>query len=147
MGNNRTVKNWTDERVDDCVVAPHRYTFDSTSSYRDATDFREFLAGVPYKEGDVVYIERVEGGQKVAKRAKIYSVWFERDRFGDRRERFHVQFETKKGTWSKVWERTWCGYIQRGYQLAGLAPDLDAADAMARAHKAKLRRANMKVAG
>jgi hypothetical protein len=134
------VKNWSaDEKVEDAEIAPHRYTFDSSSDYRDAEDYREFIAGVPYKVGEVVYVERYGKGCKVAKRARIVDVWFERDRYGDRRELYRAQFETEKGLWAKVAEKTYAGPIQRGYQLAGLAPDLDEADRMAAENRAKLK--------
>lgn len=139
------VKNWSaDERVEDAQVEPHRYTYaDFDDGYRDAPDFREFLAGVPYKEGEVVYVEAFDPktGRKVAKRAKVADVWFDRDRFGDRREMFRLQLETAKGIWAKVGTKAWAGQIQRGYQLAGLAPDCDEADRRAEEYRAKMKAA------
>jgi hypothetical protein len=133
------VKEWSaDEKVEDAAVAPHRYTFDSSSDYRDAEDYQAFIAGVPYKEGEVVYVERYGEGCKLAKKARIVHVWYERDRFGDRRELYRAQFETAKGLWSKVAEKTYAGPIQRGYQLAGLAPDLDEADRRSAEFKRRL---------
>lgn len=136
------VKDWSaDEKVEDAQVEPHRYLYaDFDDAYRDATDFREFLAGVPYKEGDVVFVEhRNDDGSKVAKRAKVAFVWFDRDRFGDRQELYRLQLETAKGLWAKVGTKAWAGHIQRGYQLAGLAPDCDEADRRAEEYRAKMK--------
>lgn len=104
-------------------VAPHRYLWDHDSNYRWADSYKEFMAGVPYKEGDVVYIQ-ADGN---ARKAFIVSVWFERDQFNDRREKYKVLVANKKGdAFSKQWEWTHPGFVQRGYQAAGLAPDIPA---------------------
>lgn len=48
------------------------------------------------------------------------------DRDGERHAKYRVQFETKRGTGSQQWHwhYTYPGPIQRGYQLAGLAPEM-----------------------
>lgn len=140
----RIVKGWTEERVEDTPVAPHRYTFEGSPDELDygvlirdgkagaTARWRESLA---YKAGEVVMVAAGE----VASRARILDVFPDfNDYMGEFRPKYRVQRETKAGTWSKVWEYTWPGFIQRGYQRAGLAPDLDAADERAKAAKAKM---------
>lgn len=124
----RMVKNWTPIKVEEIEVAPHRYRWDGAvgadgnrlGDIALADDFRAARACIPYKEGEVVYIER---GDK-AVRALIYRAAIGRDRYGDRREWYNVQPETASGTFSKLWERVHPGFIQRGYQRAGLAPEI-----------------------
>lgn len=116
---------WKPEKVEDTPVAPHRYLYnDFDDSYRwdhnQPGGYRDFINAVPYKKGDVVW---VKDGDK-AKRARIMDIAAEFDRYGDRREKFRVQFETAKGEWSKLWTYTYPGPIQRGYQMMGLAPDM-----------------------
>lgn len=138
------IRAWSaDEKVADAQVAPHRYTYEGfDDGYRDAKDFREFLAGVPYSEGEVVFVEYVENdGRKVAKRAKVAHVWFDRNRYGERQELYRLQLETAKGVWAKVGTKAWAGQVQRGYQLAGLAPDCDEADRQAEETRARLKAA------
>lgn len=88
--------------------------FSDAADYGTAADFDEFLRRVQYKPGDVVW---VEVGPE-AKRARIIGIYPERDRHGFRRPKFRVQFETQAGTWSKNWEHTHPGFVQRGYQKA-----------------------------
>jgi hypothetical protein len=118
----RIVRGWTPDKVADATVAPHRYTWDGKGQpdLDECKGYREILAAIPYKEGEAVYVQR---GERAVK-ARIYRVHYERDRFGERRAVFMVQFETAAGLWSKAWARTWAGFIQRGYALAGLAPDV-----------------------
>lgn len=124
----RIVKDWKPIKADDVEVAPHRYRFDGTIDAEGkpigdiafAESFDAAKACVPYKQGEVVYIER--GGQAV--RALIYVAFWSRDSAGFRREFYNVQPETAAGTFSKLWERVYAGQVQRGYQRAGLAPDV-----------------------
>jgi hypothetical protein len=119
----RIVKNWTPDRVEDAEVAPHLYTFDGANTPDgDELTWQEFKAKIPYKEGDVVYVE--ENGAAV--KARILNVFFERTFLGERREKFKIQTETKRGLWSKSWTYTYPGFIQRGYKRAGLAEDVPA---------------------
>lgn len=124
----RLVKDWKPELVAEAEVAPHRYLWSGTigadgerlAEPGEAETYDEFKARVPYKVGEVVYVDR--GGR--AYKARILWVLYDRDRFGDRRELYRVQYETASGHWSKLWENAWSGFVQRGYKLAGLAPDV-----------------------
>lgn len=125
----RIVRNWTADRVEDAVVAPHRYTWAEGDSNRpDAAALDRFCrladwkAALPYQVGDVVWLE-VSPTRAV--RARIHIIIRQWDRFGDARPLYRVQVETAKGLWSKHWINAWAGHIQRGYYLAGLAPDLE----------------------
>ena len=114
-------EKWDSRKVDECQIAPHRYTWDGKhGEYENAKTVTEFIRGVPYKAGDVVFVAYGD----VAKRALITHVGAYRDRFGDRKEWFQVLLETKRGEWARVWNRTYPGPIQRGYKLAGRAPDI-----------------------
>jgi len=125
----RLVRAWKPERVEDYEVAPHRYLYNdpptAALSFGKPESFGAWFDSIPYKEGEVVYIDC--GGAE-PKRAKIYAVVVERDLYGERREVYKVQYETKAGLFSKLWEKTSPGYVQRGYQKAGLAPDVPAND-------------------
>lgn len=113
-----------DTLVKDYEVAPHRYIVNGfDDSYRYADNARDYVAGIPYKRGDVIYVEH--NGK--AKKALVHNIVFDRDRYGDRRDCYNVQLETLKGRWAKLWVRKWPGHIQRGYHLAGLAPDMEGA--------------------
>lgn len=114
---------WPATPVSAHEIAPHRYLWtDADDSWRNAPDYKTFKAGIPYKQGEVIWVQY---GDK-AKRAIIVSVLSERTYHGDRREVYHVALETTKGMWSKVWYKTYPGLVQRGYQLAGLAPEMPA---------------------
>lgn len=122
----RLVRNWTEEMVDGCVVAPHRYTWDREGAEEALADpanarIRDWKAALPYQMGDVLWVER--NGKPV--RARILYIVVDYDRYGDRRPAYQCQTETAKGAWSKVWQRFYPGHVQRGYLLAGLAPDLE----------------------
>ena len=134
----RIVRDWKPLRVADLPVAPHRYHWDNPPpDLDDFDDYKAMKAAIPYSEGEVVYIER--GGKAV--RALIYvASYYRSDYDGCRRAYFKVQVETAEGLFSKLWEKTWPGFIQRGYQLAGLAPDVDAADATAKAAERRRKR-------
>lgn len=125
----RMVKDWEPELVASAEVAPHRYGWLATlrpdgseaKSFEVCNTYAERMENVPYREGEVVYIDR--NGEAV--KARIYRVMTTmRDRFGDRREAYKVQYATASGHWSKLWEMAHPGYIQRGYKLAGLALDI-----------------------
>lgn len=114
---------YDDRPVEACAVAPHRYTWEGQDNpYQHAKRVTDFLRGVAYQKGDVVYVER--NGAPV--KALILYVGCSRDSWGDRREWFKVLLATRKGKWSGAWHRTYPGFVQRGYQLAGLAPDVPA---------------------
>ncbi|QGH74929.1 hypothetical protein MAL1_00183 [Bacteriophage DSS3_MAL1] len=119
----RTIRNWTAEKVDDTPVAEHRYRWDREDDLDPtpgAMPIREFRAAAPYQPGDVVYVQRGDG----AKKARVMLVLVNYDRWGDRCHAYRVQLETKAGLWSKNWIITYPGFIQRGYQQAGLAPEM-----------------------
>lgn len=133
MTRRRMSPQWRTGLVSEAEVAPHRYLYSGfDDDWRYADSYKEFMAGVPYKEGDVVYLQGFASdgpgkpGKPAPVKARVIGVFYERDRFGDRREKYRVQRETKKGTWSLLWEYTFAGPIQRGYQQAGLAPDMPA---------------------
>ena len=120
----RIIKDWKPGKVEDTPVAPHRYLWTGTNDdYRDrdlVPRIRDAKNMVPYQPGEVVY---VKDGDAV-KRARIMQIHFEMDRYGDRREKFKVQFETGNGLWSKLFSYTYPGPVQRGYQKLGLAPEM-----------------------
>ena len=112
-------------RADDAPVAPHRYTWDGTGVDLDSfgpDQYREMCAAVAYQPGDVVCLERYG----VPLKALVLNFWVRRsDWDGSRKVTYRVAVETAKGAWSKQWEMTHPGFIQRGYLAAGLAPDLE----------------------
>lgn len=101
-------------------VAPHRYKWDAVTPDDLAITWREVRDAAPYKAGEVVYEERGEG----FRRAYIYGVNVEMGYDGFWRECYTVFPETKSGEWSKLYHKTHPGFIQRGYQRAGLAPEM-----------------------
>lgn len=106
-------------------TAPHRYRWDRDEPEPKDDSRAAFLNTVPYSVGEIVYVAR--DGKPV--RARIIGVFTERNRFEERCVKFRVQFETKAGTWSRQWYYTYPGPIQRGYALAGLAPDMPKSEA------------------
>jgi hypothetical protein len=127
MGNSRAVKNWIEEKVDPASVAPHRYTWDrvgpedALAAPGDKHSIREWREALPYQPTEVIWVER--SGQPVLARIQHIVVGY--DRFGDRQAIYQCQTATAAGVWSKVWMRFYPGHVQRGYHLAGLAPDLE----------------------
>lgn len=127
----RVWKQWTPDKVEDALVAPHRFLWSgavgpngaSVGDLWAARSYDEAKACYSYVEGDVVYIESGYDAVKFRIIARLYSY---RDRHGDRAEVYRGVRETRKGLWSKQWEDVHPGFIQRGYQRAGLAPDVDA---------------------
>lgn len=133
MTRRRMSQEWRTGFVSEATVAPHRYLYTGMNDdWRYSDDYKTFMAGIPYREGEVVYIEGYasDGPGKPAKqaplKARVIGLFYELDRYGDRREKYRIQRETKKGTWSLLWEYTFPGQIQRGYQQAGLAPEMPA---------------------
>lgn len=119
----RTIRDWTPEKVEDAAVAPHRYRWDREDDLdptHGAMPIRDFRAAAPYQPGDVVY---VQCGDEV-KKARVMLVLVDYDLWGDRRHGYRVQLETKAGLWAKNWIVTHPGFIQRGYQKMGLAPEM-----------------------
>lgn len=102
-------------------VSPHRYRWDRGDDHEQPEQsYAEWHAAVAYKPGEVVYVD-VSG---VATLARVLYVFCERNRFDERQAKYRVQLATKRGTWAGSWVYTWPGFIQRGYALAGLAPDV-----------------------
>jgi hypothetical protein len=129
MGRNtREIRGWTEEKVEGCAVAPHRYLWSRQGAEDDLAEpgssrIAEWKAALPYQRGEVIWV--ANGGRISAIRARILDIIVDYDRYGDRRPIYQCQTETAKGVWSKVWSRFYPGAVQRGYHLAGLAPDLD----------------------
>lgn len=118
----RIWRDWTPARADLTEVAPHRYLWNGDRSDPAlAPDYRTWKALVPYKPGEAVYVER---GTRAIK-ALIIDLFPDRDPMGFRREKYRIVTRTARGLWSRSWEYTYPGFIQRGYHRAGLAPDLD----------------------
>ncbi len=99
-------------------VAPHRYLFSGTDPRPEG--HKAVRNAAPYRPGDVVY---VVCGDSFA-RAYVHRVCAEHDAWGDYRECYDVRRETKAGAFSKKFYRVHPGQVQRGYQRAGLAPDV-----------------------
>lgn len=107
--------------VDEYEVAPHRYTWDANVDYYNLPKLSEFLKAVPYQPGDVVYYNH--DGE--ARKAYVHIVVWDYDRCGFRIEKFKIMVANKDGkTFAKNWRYAYAGQIQRGYMLAGLAPDI-----------------------
>lgn len=127
----RSVKDWQPEAVEATPVAPHRYLWTGTPDEADYGDLLRDGKGqararwaetIPYKKGEVVYMQHGDSFT----RARILEVFPEfREYGGEWKPKFRVQRETKAGVWSKHWEYTYPGFIQRGYVRAGLAPDCE----------------------
>jgi hypothetical protein len=100
------------------TVAEHRYRWDREDL--PPLTWRECRDNAPYKVGDVVYVVYGDGFRK----AIIHRVDVGRDRWDDWREQYFVLPETTKGEWGKLGYVAHPGYIQRGYQRAGLAPEM-----------------------
>ena len=117
------IKDWKPVSSIDAEVAPNYYDakadLDTTivSVCGDGKG-RAFVDSVPYKAGDVVWVE--DGNKAVL--ALISGVWFELDRNEFRRAKFRIQKATKAGTFSKQFSYTYPGFIQRGYEKAGNDP-------------------------
>lgn len=118
------VRNWSaDERADAAKVAPDRYNSSDWHKVYGvpqihAVAWRDFVAAATYQPGDVIWVEKYTKHGPRANKARIVHVYPDRDRYGDRREMFGVQLMTGKGIWSKTIQKTWPGYIERGYKLA-----------------------------
>lgn len=109
-----------DERVEATPVAPHRYLWSVDEVEPVDATVKAWKATVPYQPGDVVW---VQVDSTTAKRALVIGL-FSSYHCHERRAQFRVRLETKAGLWSKQWIYTWPGFIQRGYAMAGLAPDV-----------------------
>jgi len=124
--NSRSIRDWKEERADAFPLAPHRYTWDREGPEEALADpssgpIREWRAALPYQKGEVIMVER----RGKPYRAKVLDIILDYDRYGDRRACYQCATETATGVFSKVWFRFYPGHIQRGYLLAGLAPDLE----------------------
>jgi hypothetical protein len=103
-------------------AAEHRYLAEGRdTSYRWAMSYDDFLAGVPYKENEVM-LALCDGE---ARKAFILSTGYEKDSHGDRREKYRVLIANKTGDqFSKNWKWVFPRQVQDGYVAAGLAPDV-----------------------
>jgi hypothetical protein len=101
-------------------VAPHRYLFSGGPDRPEG--FKAVRNAAPYQTGDVIYVVHGSGFA----RAYVHRVWAEPDSLGDYRECYDVRRETKTGSFAKTFYRVHPGQVQRGYQRAGLAPDVPA---------------------
>jgi len=111
-------------------VAPHRYLYNHEGDEMDfrfkwaELGYKEWRAAVPYKAGEVIYFQ--SNGE--ATKALILDVGSYRPEAGiyagDKVETYRIAYATKTGKWSKNWLRIYPGDVQRGYKLAGLAPDV-----------------------
>jgi antitoxin (DNA-binding transcriptional repressor) of toxin-antitoxin stability system len=125
----RIWKSWKPDLVADATVAPHRMLWSGALNHSgepakdlDACDdWRECKANFSYREGETIMITR----SGAAVKALVIAAFIRRNHFGDRCEAYKIVVETKSGYWSKLWEITHPGFIQRGYLAAGLAPDLE----------------------
>jgi hypothetical protein len=119
------IPNGAPERADTAEVSPHRYTWDNDRPDLDdfSTDqWKEMRAAVEYQPGDVVYV--IRNGKPV--KALVLNFFIRRsDWDGSRKVKFRIAVATAKGEWSKLWEHTHPGFIQRAYLEAGMAPDLE----------------------
>lgn len=102
-------------------VAPHRYLYDAKFDAEiDLTSMRAVRNAAPYKAGEVIFVVYGDGFAK----AYVHAVFCSRTYYGDLREYYEVRRETKAGEWSKRTYQVHPGQVQRGYQRAGLAPDI-----------------------
>jgi hypothetical protein len=106
--------------VKDLPLAPHRYLWNRDNPVELERTYKEAVAAAPYQKGDVV-LTVYDGGSA---RAIVVAVFAERNADGDFREYYHVRRETKAGHWAQRVYTIHPGYIQRGYQRAGLAPEI-----------------------
>lgn len=129
----RIVRDWTPSRVADSAIAPHRYLWKGAPEIpaveypkgadrvtRGMYEHRHFMKHVEYHIGDVIYLEH--NGAPIL--ARVLRVFAERNRHDELVAKYRVQLATKSGLWSKVWIYAHPGPVQRGYQLAGLAPEM-----------------------
>lgn len=125
MPNSRSIRNWTPKKASDYPVSPHRYLWDREAvednlAIPGSGPIREWKALLPYKRNEVIMVER--NGKPV--KAMVLDIVVDYDRYGDRRACYQCATETKTGFFSQVWSRFYAGHVQRGYLLAGMAPDL-----------------------
>jgi hypothetical protein len=110
----------TYDPVSSYTVAEHRYVWNPPLQDPMPYTYKEVREAAPYKVGDVVYVVHGDGYRK----AIIAVVDCAKDTYDDWRECYTVFPETKAGHWSKLYYTAHPGFIQRGYQRAGLAPDI-----------------------
>lgn len=113
--------------VAEFTVAPHRYLYtelvgaEALLGLPEPT-FRQVKEAAPYRAGDVVYAVYGDSFAKVY----IHYVAARVNQYGDKVEYYIARRETKEGQWSKRTYECHPGYIQKGYQRAGLAPEMPA---------------------
>lgn len=102
-------------------LSPHRMRFDTeTAAYESYTHAR---TTAPYQKGDIVAV--CHNGK--LKFALIDNVLVERRSFGEYRPYWRVRFMRKDGSFPAPYKRQpyiYPGYVQRGYWMAGLAPEI-----------------------
>lgn len=106
------------------TVAPHRYLYTKTVETGDIVrlSYQQAFEAAPYKAGEVIYVVHGDG----FRRAYIHGLLAKKNSWDMWREAYWVRPETKAGLWAKRHYIAHPGYIQRGYQRAGLAPERSA---------------------
>lgn len=102
------------------AVAPHRYLWTAPIADPPPQTWREVREAAPYKPGDVVFVVYGDGYC----RAYVHAITCRRDGFGDLVEAYEIRRETRSGTFHKRAYVVGAGLVQRGYQRAGLAPEM-----------------------
>jgi hypothetical protein len=107
--------------VDQYPVAPHRYLYDDPRP--DPTTLAEARKNAPYKADEVIWCDL---GGAAPKRCYVVYVGAEFNRHGEPREWYSVRPERKDRKFGTGIRYAYPGHVQRGYQKAGLAPDVPA---------------------
>jgi hypothetical protein len=103
------------------TIAEHRYRFDAPTPDPMPITWVQVRNAAPYKVGDVVLFDAGPGG---VKRALIAHVGCMKTAYDDWRECYRVFRQTQLDRWSNGCRLLHPGQIQRGYQIAGLAPEM-----------------------
>ena len=102
-------------------LAPHRLRYDNEDPTPETHwDARKRAA---YQPGDIIALER-NGKLRFA---VVDNVLTYRDHFGDIQAYWRVRVFRPDGTLAKPYRRqpyAWPNFVQRGYKLAGLAPEM-----------------------
>ena len=102
-------------------LAPHRLLY--TNDPPSPETWKEAKQSAAYQPGDIIAVER-DGKLRFA---IVDYVMVSRDRFGDLQAYWRVRLFRKDGTLATPYRRqpyVWPGPVQRGYKLAGLAPEM-----------------------
>lgn len=129
MGRNLRNTTLPTTKPGEMEAAPHRYLwtgFDDDYRFKWAEiGYQAWKAAVPYKVGEVIYIEYTGGAHRKALIVDVGSYRPEAGpHAGDKVETYRVVYETAKGEWSGNWLRVYPGNVQRGYKRAGLATEI-----------------------